>query len=204
MVCPKKQSSTYQGCFNTMTSLRIPKVVQPSRPIILSTPVKLEEPQPHIAMTETKHTVKPTVISTNDLVGQILLQGFGSASKQSELSQTSVSTVPTVVPISRTIKVDKFLKDSMKDSKRLTVPGTIISTATQRAAPSSISWDMKKVLTPRGSEKRQHDMQVEQAHAEIKAKRQRLSQWLGVSLIIINFNLAVITSLYICKSISVK
>ena len=80
------------------------------------------------------------------------------------------------------------------DTKKLTAPGTIISTATQRAAPSNISWDMNKVLTPRGAEKRQHDVQVEQANAEIKAKRQRLSQWLGVSILIINFNLAVITS----------
>ena len=92
MVCPKKQSSTYQGYFNTMTSLRIPKVVQPSRPIILS-PVKPEEHQPPRPMTETKSIVKPTVISTTDLAGQILLQGFGSTSKQSESPQTSVRTV---------------------------------------------------------------------------------------------------------------
>ena len=204
MNCPERQSSTYEGYFNAMTSLRIPKVAQPPRPITLSTPAKKEEPQSPRPMTETKPIVKPTVISTTDLVGQILLQGFGSTSKQSECPQTSVSTVPTVVPITRTIKVDTFFKDSMKDTKKLTVPGTLISTATQRAAPSSISWDMNKVLTPRGAEKRQHDMQVEQAHAEIKAKRQRLSQWLGVSIIIINFNLAIITSLYVCKSISVK
>ena len=144
-----------------MMPLQFPKVAQRPRPIIMSTPVKPKDPQPPRTITETKPILKPTVISTTDLVGQILLQGFGSSSNNSELPQTTVRTVPTVVQTESTNRANnvvKFLKDSMKDTK---TAGTVISTMTPRAAPSSISWDMNKVLTPRDVEKRQHDVQVE-------------------------------------------
>ena len=116
---------------------------RPPRPIIES---KLAEP-----------VVKPTMISSNDLVGQILLQGFEKST--SELSKNTSNTH--------------------------SVPSSTTSITKPNAAPCSVSWNMNnKLLIQKstGAEKRPRDLQVEQAQAEIKAKRQRLSQWLSVSI----------------------
>ena len=96
------------------------------------------------------------MISSTDLVGQILLQGFDQS--RSELSKSTSNTY--------------------------SVPSSTTSTTKPKSAPCSVSWNMNKLLTSSSSdaEKRPCDLQVEQAQAEIKAKRQRLSQWLSVSI----------------------
>ena len=160
---------------NSMTSSGIPQEFQPHRltnttgskqdqPLV--TPVSSDTTQPHRPIIESlpaKMEVKPMMISSTDLVGQILLQGFDQS--RSELSKNT--------------------------SNIHSVPSSTTSTTKPKAAPCSVSWNMNKLLlqTSTGAEKRPYDQQVEQAQAEIKAKRQRLSQWLSVSIyrILIHF-----------------
>ena len=124
------------------------------------------------------------MISSTDLVGQILLQGFEQST--SESSRDTRNTVPVVVPAQhiKRSKADNLIKDTIHDTKRITVPISTTSTTNSRAAPCSVSLNMNKLLTSRatGAEKRPFDLQVEQAQVEMEAKRQRLSQWLGVSI----------------------
>ena len=153
---------------NSTDSSVIPHEVQPHRlktgtgskqvqPIVM--PVLSDTtrpPRPIIESKPAKPVVQPTMISSTDLVGQILLQGFDQS--RSELSKNTSSTH--------------------------SVPSSTTSTTKPKAAPCSASWNMNKLLIQQstGVEKRPHDQQVEQAQAEIKAKRQRLSQWLSVSI----------------------
>ena len=148
----------------------VPDTTQPPRPLV---EVKLVKP-----------AVKPTMISSTDLVGQILLQGFEQST--SESSRNTRNTVPVVLP-AQSIKRNKavnLMNDKIKYTKKATEPTSTTSTTNPRAAPCSVSWNMDKLLTPRarGTEKRPFDLQVEQAQVEMEAKRQRLSQWLGVSI----------------------
>ena len=176
-------------------SIRIPQASHPLRFTYESNQVKppvkptlvpdtTQPPRPIVEAKLVKPAVKPTMISSTDLVGQILLQGFEQST--SELSRDIRNTVPVVIP-AQSIKRSKAvnpIKDTMHDTKRITVPISTTSTTNRRAAPCSVSWNMNKLLTPRatGAEKRPCDLQVEQAQVEMEAKRLRLSQWLGVSI----------------------
>ena len=133
---------------STLTSSGIQQEFQPLRMTIGSHQAQpLVKPdvlsattRPHRPLIEpVKPVVQPTMVSSTDLVGQILLQGFGQST-----SDLSKNTDQNAV---------KPLKDAVPDPTK--------STSKRRAAPC--------------------DLQVEQAQAEIKAKRQRLSQWLSVS-----------------------
>ena len=193
MVRPERGSQSNQGDFNnTLTSIRVPKSSQPpnvttvssqAKPLVNST-VSSDTTQT-ISSNPAKPVVKPTMISSTDLVGQILLQGFEQSS--SGLSRNSENTVPVINPAHPTNKRSKVVNhtnDTIKETKKTTVPGSETSTIKPRAAPRSVSWDMNKLLTPKttDAEKRPCDLLVEQAQADIKAKRQRLSQWLSVSI----------------------
>ena len=152
VVLPERGSKrSHRHSNSTLTSSGIPQEFQPVRmttgsnqaqplvkPDVLSATTRphrpLIEPKP------VKPVVKPTMISSTDLVGQILLQGFGQST-----SDLSKNTDHNAV---------KPLKDAVPDPTK--------STSKPRAAPC--------------------DLQVEQPQAEIKAKRQRLSQWLSVSI----------------------
>ena len=158
------------------------QVKPPVKPI--SVPDTTQPPRPIVEQKLVKPAVKPTMISSTDLVGQILLQGFEQST--SESSRNTRNTVPVVIP-AQSIKRSKavnFVKNAIHDNKRITVPISTTYTTNSRAAPCSVSWNMNKLLAPRatGAEKRPCDLQVEQAQVEIEAKRQRLSQWLGVSI----------------------
>ena len=170
----------------------VPDNTQPPRPIVEAKPAKpavkptlvpdtKQPPRPIVEAKPAKPAVKPTMISSTDLVGQILLQGFEQST--SESSRNTRNTVPVVIPAQsiKRSKADNLMKVTTHDTKRVTVP---ISTTNSRAAPCSVSWNLNKLLTPRttGAEKRPCDLQVEQAQVEMEAKRQRLSQWLGVSI----------------------
>ena len=154
MVLPERGSKRSHSHSNsTLTSSGVPHEFQPVRkttgsnqaqplvkPDVLSATTR--HPRPTIEPKPVKPAVKPMMISSTDLVGQILLQGFGQST--SDLSKnTDLNAV-------------KPLKDAVPDSTK--------STSKPRAAPCYL--------------------QVEQAQAEIKAKRQRLSQWLSVSIYI--------------------
>ena len=155
MVLPERGSKrSHRHSNNTLTSSEIPQDIQPLRmttgsnqaqpmvkPDVLSATTR--PPRPLIEPRPVKPVVKPTMVSSTDLVGQILLQGFGQSTPD-----LSKNTDHNAV---------KPLKDAVPDSTK--------STPKPRAAPC--------------------DLQVEQAQAEIKAKRQRLSQWLSVSIHII-------------------
>ena len=173
----------------------VPDTTHPPRPIVEAKLVKpavkpilepdtRQPPRPIVEAKLVKPAVKPTMISSTDLVGQILLQGFEQST--SESSRNTRNTVPVVIPAQsiKRSKVVNLMKDTIPDTKRVTVPISTTSTTNPRAAPCSVSWNMNKLLTPRatGAEKRPCDLQVEQAHVEMEAKRQRLSQWLGVSI----------------------
>ena len=172
-----------------------PDTTQPPRPIVEAKPAKpavkptlvpdtKQPPRPIVEAKPTKPAVKPTMISSTDLVGQILLQGFEQST--SESSRNTRVTVPVVIPAQsiKRSKADNLMKVTTHDTKRVTVPISTTSTTNSRAAPCSVSWNLNKLLTPRttGAEKRPCDLQVEQAQVEMEAKRQRLSQWLGVSI----------------------
>ena len=113
-------------------------------------------PRPMIESKPAKPAVKPTMLSSTDLVGQILLQGFDQS--RSDMSKNTPNTH--------------------------SVPSSTTSTTKPKAAPCSVSWNMNTLLIQKstGVEKRSYNQQVEQAQAEIKAKRQRLAQWLSVSI----------------------
>ena len=130
------------------------KQVQPLVKPLLSDTTR--PPRPMIESKPAEPAVKPTMISSTDLVGQILLQGFDQS--RSELSKNT--------------------------SNAHSVPSSTTSTTKPKAAPCSVSWNMNKLLIQKstGAEKRPYDQQVEQAQAEIEAKRQRLTQWLSVSI----------------------
>ena len=197
---------------NTLTSIRVPQSSQVPKLTTVSSQAKpLVKPavssdttQP-INSNPVKPVVKPTMISSTDLVGQILLQGFEQSS--SGLSRNGENTVPVIKPAQATYKRSKavnlindtiipaqptnkrcqtvnLMNDTIKETKKTTVPRSEISTIKPRAAPRSVSWDMNKLLTPKATDadKRPSDLLVEQAQADIKAKRQRLSQWLSVSI----------------------
>ena len=155
MVLPERGSKrSHRHSNSTLTSSEIPQEFQPVRmttgsnqaqslvkPDVLSATTR--PPRPLIKPKPVKPVVKPTMVSSTDLVGQILLQGLGQST-----SDLSKNTDHSAV---------KPLKDAVPDSTK--------STSKPKAAPC--------------------DLQVEQAQAEIKAKRQRLSQWLSVSIYII-------------------
>ena len=148
--------------YNSTVSSGIPQEFQPHilttgtgskqvQPLVM--PVLSDTTQPPRQIVESKPTkpvVKPTMISSTDLVGQILLQGFDQSRSELSKSTSNTYSVPTK----------------------------------PKAAPCSVSWNMNKLLASSSSdaEKRPRDLQVEQAQAEIKAKRQRLTQWLSVSI----------------------
>ena len=197
---------------NTLTSIRVPKSSQPpklttvssqAKPLVKPT-VSSDTTQP-INLNLVKPVVKPTMLSTTDLVGQILLQGFEQS--YSGLSRNRENTVPVIKPAQPTnkrcqavnvmndtikpaqptnkrSKAVNLMNDTIKETKKTTVPSSETSTIKPRAAPRSVSWDMNKLLTPKttDAEKIPSDLLVEQAQADIKAKRQRLSQWLSVSI----------------------
>ena len=192
MVRPERGSQSNQGDFNnTLTSIRVPKTSQPpklasvssqAKPLVKPTAADTTQP---INSNPVKPVIKPTLISSTDLVGQILLQGFEHSS--SGLSRNGENTVPVIKPAQPTNKkcqAVNVMNDTIKETKKTTVPGSETSTIKPTAAPSSVSWDMNKLLTPKstGTGKRPCDLLVEQAQAEIKAKRQRLSKWLSVSI----------------------
>ena len=174
----------------------VPDTTQPPRPIVEAKLVKTavkptlvpdttQPPRPIVEAKLVKPAVKPTMISSTDLVGQILLQGFEQST--SESSRNTRNTVPVVIPAQsiKRSKADDLMKVTIHDTKSVTVPISTTSTTSTtkpRAAPCSVSWNMNKLLTPRTAEKRSCDLQVEQAQVEMEAKRQRLSQWLGVSI----------------------
>ena len=153
---------------NFMTSSGIPQECQPHRlttgigskqvqPLVM--PVLSDTtrpPRPIIESKPAKQVVKPTMISSADLVGRILLQGFDQS--RSELSKNTSNTH--------------------------SFPSSTTSITKPKAAPCSVSWNMNNLLVQKSTsaEKRPCDLQVEQAQAEITAKRQRLSQWLSVSI----------------------
>ena len=154
MVLPERGSErSHRHSNSTLISSRIPQEFQPVRmttgsnqaqplvkPDVLSATTR--PPRPTIEPKPVKQVVKPTMISSTDLVGQILLQGFGQST-----SDVSKNADHNAI---------KPLKDAVLDSTKYT--------SKPRAAPC--------------------DLQVEQAQAEIRAKRQRLSQWLSVSIYI--------------------
>ena len=188
---PERWTHRNEGDSN---SLRIPQASHPLRFTYESNQVKppvkptlvpdtTQPPRPIVEAKLVKPAVKPRMISSTDLVGQILLQGFEQST--SESSRITRNTVPVVIPAQsiKRSKADDLMKVTIHDTKRVTVPISTTSTTKPRAAPCSVSWNMNKLLTPRntGAEKRLCDLQVEQAQVEMEAKRQRLSQWLGVS-----------------------
>ena len=192
MVRPERGSQSNQGDFNnTLTSIRVPKSSQPpilttvssqAKPLVKPT---VSDTTQHITSNPVQPVVKPTMISSTDLVGQILLQGYEQSS--SGLSRNRENTVPVKKPAQPTNKrcqAVNVMNDTIKETKKTTVPRSETSTIKTRAAPSSVSWDMNKLLTPNATdaERIPCDLLVEQAQADIKAKRQRLSQWLSVSI----------------------
>ena len=192
MVRPERGSHSNQRDFNnTLTSNRVPQSSQPPKLTTVSSQAKpLVEPtvsdttQP-INSNPVKPVVKPTMVSSTDLVGQILLQGFEHSS--SGLSRNRENTVPVIKlaqPTNKRFQAVNVMNDTIKETMKTTVPRSETSTIKPRAAPSSVSWDMNKLLTPKtiDAEKIPCDLLVEQAQADIKAKRQRLSQWLSVSI----------------------
>ena len=193
MVRPERGSQSNQGDFNnTLTSIRVPKSSQPPKLITVSSlakplvkPTVSSDTSQPINSNPVKPVVKPTLISSTDLVGQILLQGLEQSS--SGLSRNRENTVPVIKPAQPTNKRSKdvnLINATIKETKKTTVPRSETSTTKSRAAPSSVSLCMNKILTPKttDAEKRPCDLLVEQAQADIKAKRQRLSQWLSVSI----------------------
>ena len=192
MTHPERRTHRNEGDSN---SIRIPQASHPLRFTYESNQVKspvkptlvpdnTQPPRPIVEAKPAKPAVKPTMISSTDLVGQILLQGFEQST--SESSRNTRNTVPVVIPAQsiKGSKADNLMKVKTHDTKRVTVPISTTSTTNSRAAPCSVSWNLNKLLTPRttGAEKRPCDLQVEQAKVEMEAKRQRLSQWLGVSI----------------------
>ena len=195
MTLPERWSHRKEGDLN---SIRIPQASHPLRFTYESNQVKppvkptfvpdtTQPPRPIVEAKLVKPAVKPTMISSTDLVGQILLQGFEQST--SESSRNTRNTVPVVIPAQPIKRISKAVNlvrsnDTIQETKKATVPTSTTSTTNPRAAPCSVSWDMNKVLKPRatGTEKRPFDLQVEEAQVEMKAKRQRLSQWLGVSI----------------------
>ena len=192
MTHPERWTDRNEGDSN---SIRIPQASHPLRFTHESNQVKppvkptlvpdtTQLPRPIVEEKLVKPAVKPTMISSTDLVGQILLQGFKQST--SESSSNTRNTVPVVIP-AQSIKRSKavnLMKDTIHDIKKVTEPISTTSTIKPRAAPCSVSWNMNKFLAPRttGAEKKPRDLQVEQAQLEMKAKRQRPSQWLGVSI----------------------
>ena len=193
MVRPERGSQSNQGDFNnTLTSIRVPKSSQPPKLTTVSSQAKpLVKPTVSSDTTQlnysnpVKPVVKPTMISSTDLVGHILLQGFDpSTSGSSRNSKNIVPVIKPAQPTNKRCQAANVMNDTIKETKKTTVPRSETSTIKPRAAPSSVSWDMNKLMTPKttDAEKRPCDLLVEQAQAEIKAKRQRLSQWLSVSI----------------------
>ena len=193
MVRPERGLQSNQGDFNnTLTSIRVPQSSQPpklttvssqAKPLVKPT-VSSDTTQPNNS-NPVKPVVKPTLISSTDLVGQILLQGFKQSS--SGLSRNRENTAPVIKqaqPTNKRCQPVNVMNDTIKETKKTIVPRSETSTIKPRAAPSSVSWDMNKLLIPKttDAEKRPCDLLVEQAQADIKAKRQRLSQWLSVSI----------------------
>ena len=189
MVRPERGSQSNQGDFNnTLTSIRVPKSSQPpklttvssqAKPLVKPTVSDTTQPSP------AKPVVKPAMISSTDLVGQILLQGFEqSSSGLSRNRENTVSVIKPAQPTNKRCQAVNLMNNTIKETKKTTVPRSETSTIKPRAAPRSVSWDMNKLLTPKSTdaEKKPCVLLVEQAQADIKAKRQRLSQWLSVSI----------------------
>ena len=144
-----------------------------------------------------KPAMKPSVVSETDLVGQILLQGLNSSEKQPppQLPRNSGSTelsnkeLPAAaVRVNPTnIQKPSCDKATIKETKKAKASDELKATTKSRTAPTSVSWDMNKVLAPRAAEKRPRDILDECVQDEMNAKRQRLAQWLGscVSIILL-------------------
>ena len=199
MVRPERGSQSNQGDFNnTLTSIRVPKSSQPPQLTAVSSqakplvkPTVSSDTTQHINSNQVKPVVKPTMVSSTDLVGQILLQEFEqSSSGLSRNRENKVAVIKPAQPTNKRCQAVNVMNDTIKETKKTTMPRSEVSTIKSRAAPRSVSWDMNKLLTPKSTdaEKKPCDLLVEQAQADIKAKRQRLSQWLSVSLQYINFN----------------
>ena len=140
-----------------------------------------------------KPALKPSVVSETDLVGQILLQGLNSSEKQPppQLPRNSGSTelsnkeLPAAaVRVNPTnIQKPSCDKATIKETKKAIASDELKDTTKSRSAPTSVSWDMNKVLAPRAP----RDILDECVQDEMNAKRQRLAQWLGscVSIILL-------------------